>query len=161
MCSIAVKISFKVTEAFPLLQPSEVGRRSFSVFVKASQLRPTILRPTITSPTPLTKKKLTEKVLDQRPIRRPRLRVSKRNYRRREFSQAELLHGGGEGVVRVVSARVDLAGELAVGELLGGEQAGGPEGLGGGEGRGVEEVVVAVVGVEAAGRGKEGSVDAA
>jgi hypothetical protein len=37
--------------------------------------------------------------------------------------------------------------------LLGGEQAGGPEGLGGGEGRGVEEVVVAVVGVHAAGRG--------
>jgi len=40
-----------------------------------------------------------------------------------------------------------LAGEFAVGELLGGEQAGGPEGLGGGEGRRVEEVVVAVVGV--------------
>jgi hypothetical protein len=52
-----------------------------------------------------------------------------------------------------------LAGEFAVGELLGREQAGGPEGLGRGKGRGVEEVVVAVVGVEAAER--KGLVDGA
>jgi hypothetical protein len=104
------------------------------------------------------KEVLTEKVLHQRPIRRPRLRVPESNYRRRELTQAELLRGGGELVVRIVSAGVDLAGEFAVGELLGGEQAGGPEGLGGGEGRGVVDVVVAVVGVVAAGRGKGQSI---
>jgi len=40
-----------------------------------------------------------------------------------------------------------LAGEFTVGELLGGDGAGGPEGFGRGKGRGIEEVVVAVVGV--------------
>lgn len=92
----------------------------------------------------------TEKVLHQRPIRRPSFRVSKRDYRRRQLAQAELLHRRGERVRGVESARVDLAREFAVGELLRGEHAGGPEGLGGGEGGGVEEVVVAVVGVHAA-----------
>ena len=93
----------------------------------------------------------TEKVLHQRPIRRAGVRVSERDDRRRQLAQAELLHRRGEGVCRVEGARVDLAREFAVGELLGGEDAGGPELFARGEGGGVEEVVVAVVGVHAAG----------
>lgn len=94
--------------------------------------------------------KHTEKILHQRPLRRPSLRVSERNYRRRQLAQTELLHRRRESVRRVKSTGIDLAEELAVGELLGREDAGGPELLGGGEGGGVEEVVVAVVGVHAA-----------
>jgi len=140
-------MSLRVTVPFFLLQPREVGRRSFSVrsveSVPIKHSKSTPLPSTLTQ----DKTKLTKKVLNQRPVRRSRFRVSESNYRRREFSQAELLHDGGESVGRVVCARVDLAGELTVGELLGGEQAGGPESFGRGEGRGVEEVVVAVVGV--------------
>jgi hypothetical protein len=61
-----------------------------------------------------------------------------------------LLHCGSESVRGVISAGVDLAEEFAVGELFGGEDAGGPELARRGEGGRVEEVVVAVVGIHAA-----------
>lgn len=95
----------------------------------------------------------TEKVLHQRPIRCTSFRVAKRDNRRCQLAQTELLHGCGKSVGWVESAGVDLAEEFAVGELFGGQDAGGPELFGGGEGRWVEEVVVAVVGVHAAGEG--------
>jgi hypothetical protein len=92
----------------------------------------------------------TEKVLHQRPVSRPSFRVSERDDRRCQLAKAELLHCGGESIRRIESTGVDLADELAVRELFGGEDAGGPEFLRSGEDGGVVEVVVAVVGVYAA-----------
>lgn len=137
-------MSCRVTLSFFLLQPREVGRRSFSAVKGISEMKQQTAKRTH----PSTRR--TEKVLNKRSVRRSSLRVSERDDRRRQLSQAELLHGGGEGVGRVESARVDLARELAVGELLGGHDAGGPEFLRGGKDRGVEEVVAAVVIVHAA-----------
>lgn len=146
-------MSCSVTGFSFLLHPSEVGRRSFSAASDVSALRTLCFKiPPYEIRREREKRRVhTEKELHQRPIRRAGVRVSERDDRRRQLAQAELLHRRGESVCRVEGARVDLAREFAVGELLGGEDAGGPELFARGEGGGVEEVVVAVVGVHAAG----------
>jgi hypothetical protein len=92
----------------------------------------------------------TEEVLHQRPIRRSSFQISKRDDWSCQLAKAELLHRCGESVRWIESTGVDLAEELAVRELFGGEDAGGPEILRRGEDGGVVEVVVAIVGVHAA-----------
>lgn len=134
-----------------MLHPSEVGRRSFSAHEASQHTRSLHTRTLREDRLYPQCAQHTEKVLHQRPIRRAGFRVPERDDRRRQLAQAELLHRRSEGVRGVESARIDLARELAVGELLGGEHAGGPELLAGGKGGGVEEVVVAVVGVHTAG----------
>ena len=141
-----------------LLAPPQRSRQAF-VLCGIRNISTLDAKPKIYPATPPREKKRerehTEKVLHQRPVRRARLRVSERDDRRRQLAQAELLHCRGECVGGVERARVDLAREFAVGELMGGEHAGGPELLARGEGGGVEEVVVAVVGVHAAEEGWE------
>jgi hypothetical protein len=132
-----------------LLAPTKRSRQTF-VLCKRQRSAP---KAKSTSPIELScsNAQHTEKVLHQRPIRRSSFRVSKRNDRRRQLTETELLHRRSESVSRVESAGVDLAREFAVGELFGGKDAGGPKLFGGGKGGRVEEVVVTVVGIHAAG----------
>lgn len=77
------------------------------------------------------------------------LNIPKRNNGRRNLAQTELLHRRGKGVVRVRRARLNLPHQLAVGEHRRVENGLRPVGFCFGEDGGVEDVVVAVVGVGA------------
>lgn len=94
----------------------------------------------------------TEEILHQRPIHSDLLDVPERDHGGHDLAQAELLRRQGEDVRRVVRLGAQLARDLAVGEHLGRHERRRPPLLRLVEHRRVEDVVVAEVGIRAAGQ---------
>lgn len=116
--AVILRISVLLMTLPGLVQPSSIGRRSFSIVVRPS------------SPLIRQQRKLTEEILYQRPVNRSSLFIPKRNNRRRDLTQAKFLHRRREGICGVVCSRLDLPGEFAVGEHGCVEDGFGPVGAG-------------------------------
>lgn len=134
-----------VTGCSFLDHPNSVGNLSFSANITVSDLFFASL-PRASPEAP------TKEVLDKLPVHGDRPHVAEDDERGGDFPQAECLGRVGESVFWVERPGLDLAEELAVGEHGAGEGVGCPVLCRGGEDGGVEDVVVAEVGV-AAGQG--------
>jgi hypothetical protein len=116
------------------VQPSSVGRRSFTTSLSA-----------VCEPLLLTAIPLTEKVLHKRTVDIASRKITKSDDGRGYFSKTELFHCSGEGIIRVRRTTLQLPIDLAVRQLLGRDRLVGPPLLALVEHGLVEVVIVAKV----------------